>query len=133
MELALGGLLVTLRDYARFGRLYLRGGEWQGEQIVPAQWVVDSVTPDGTHLEPGLNDASESELGYGLQWWLPEHPDGDYLAIGIYGQFIYVHPREKLVISKTSANRNYGQTNDESSYRELEHIEVFRAIARELH
>ena len=39
MELALGGLNITLRDYARFGRLYLRNGDWEGQQIVPAQWV----------------------------------------------------------------------------------------------
>ena len=132
MELALGGLVVTLRDYARLGRLYLRGGDWQGEQIVPAQWVKDSVTPDAPHLQPGLNDASESEMGYGLQWWIPENPDGEFMAIGIYGQFIYVYPREQLVIAKTSANRNYGQTNDETSYREMEHVEMFRAIAAHL-
>ena len=132
MELALGGLVVTLRDYARFGRLYLRGGDWEGEQVVPAEWVKASVTPDAPHLEPGLSDASESPLGYGYQWWLPEHPDGDYLAIGVYGQFIYVHPGAGIVISKTGANRYYAQTDDESGYRELEHIALFQDIVRHL-
>lgn len=132
MELALGGLCVTLRDYARFGRLYLRGGDWEGQQVIPAQWVRDSVSPDAPHLQPGLNDASESELGYGLQWWLPNNPDGEYLAIGVYGQFIYLYPKEQLLITKTSANRNYAQTDDEAGFRELEHIEMFRAIAGHL-
>jgi CubicO group peptidase (beta-lactamase class C family) len=132
MEMAFFGLNVTLRDYARFGRLYLLGGNWQGEQIVPAQWVADSVTPDAPHLQPGVNDLSEEEMGYGMQWWLPNNPDGEYLAIGVYGQFIYVYPREQLVIAKTSANRNYGLTDEEPSWRELEHIKMFRAIAQQL-
>ncbi|MEM1328719.1 MAG: serine hydrolase [Bacteroidota bacterium] len=34
------------RDYAKFGRLYLKGGSWEGQQIVPAQWVNRSVQPD---------------------------------------------------------------------------------------
>ena len=41
---------------ARFGYLYLNGGQWDGEQIIPKQWVEDSVSP---HTP-----------GYGYQWWL---------------------------------------------------------------
>lgn len=89
MELAFGGLNAVLRDYARLGQLYLDEGEWQGQQIVPAAWVRASVTPDAPHLQPG-NPASTWVLGYGYQWWIPQQPDGDYLAIGVYGQFVYI-------------------------------------------
>ncbi len=132
MEFAAGGLNVTTRDYARFGRLYLNGGNWNGEQIVPAPWVHDSVTPDGSHLMPGDNPLSDYPMGYGYQWWIPTDPDGEFAAIGVFNQFIYLYPRERLIIVKTSANSSYGTTRDESSYRELEHIEVFRAIAAHL-
>ena len=128
MELAFGGLNAVLRDYARLGQLYLNQGAWQGKQIVPAAWVRASVTPDAPHLHPG-NPASNWVLGYGYQWWIPQQPDGDYLAIGVYGQFIYVDPKRKIVIAKTSAYPDY---NLDGADKELETIALFRAIAGRL-
>lgn len=128
-ELAFGGLNAVLRDYARFGLLYLNEGQWGNDQIVPTNWVRASVTPDAPHLQPGKNPASSWVLGYGYQWWIPEHTDGDYLAIGIYHQFIYVYPRYKVVIAKSSAYPHYNFDGDD---KELETIAVFRAIARHL-
>jgi len=65
MELAFGGLNAVLRDYARFGLLYLNEGRWADEQIVPEEWVRASITPDAPHLQPGDNPASSWVLGYG--------------------------------------------------------------------
>lgn len=103
MELVFGTLNVTLRDYARFGRLYINHGNWNGEQIVPEQWIIDSVTPDSLHLMPGDNPLSNSKMGYGYQWWIPEQPKDDFMALGVYGQYIYVNPKKRVVIVKTSA------------------------------
>ncbi len=115
MELAFGTLNVTLRDYARFGRLYLNTGNWEGEQIIPEQWIKDSVTPDSAHLLPGENPASSTRSGYGYQWWIPEHPDaGDYLARGVYGQYIYVSPKHHVVIVKTAADPDWLATSEEN-------------------
>ena len=69
------------------------------------------------------------DIGYGYQWWIPENPEGDFLAIGIYGQFIYVHPGHEVVIAKTSAYVDYNDSGDEM---EFESVEAFRAIARAL-
>ncbi len=124
MELAFGGLNCVLRDYARLGMLFMNKGVWNGEQIIPAEWVQASVTPGAPHLQPGDNPASDSVLGYGYQWWIPQ--DGDFLAIGIYNQFIYVHPRHRVVIAKSSAYPRYNEDGDE---KELESIAVFRTIA----
>lgn len=130
VEMAFGGFNATLRDYARFGRLYLNGGSWNGSQIVPADWVHDSVTPDAPYLMPGEdNPDSSSVLGYGYQWWIPIHPDGEFLAIGVYNQFVYVYPKERLVIAKTSA---YPRYNEDGDNKELQTIELFRAIAAQL-
>lgn len=127
MELAFGGLNAVLRDYARFGLLYLHEGHWNDRQVVPAHWIRASVTPDAPHLRPGKNPNSSSVLGYGYQWWIPEDPEGDFVAIGIYNQFIYVHPRYNVVIAKTSAYADYNVDGDE---KELESIAMFRDIAR---
>jgi len=61
--------------------------------------------------------------------WIPENPDGDYLAIGIYGQTIYIYPRYNIVIAKTSAYADYTKDGEDM---EIESIEMFRAIARDL-
>ncbi|GAB5380934.1 MAG: serine hydrolase [Aliiglaciecola sp.] len=125
MELALGGLNVTLRDYAKFGWLYANKGNWFGEQIVPAQWVEDSVTPDAPHLMPGPNPASSSHSGYGYQWWIPYGAEDEFVAQGIYHQYIYIDPDKNLVIVKNSANHLY---NDKSYNWSAKHMAMFRAI-----
>lgn len=130
VELGLGGLNATARDFAKLGELYRLGGNWHGTQILPADWVAASTTPDAPHLQRGANDISTHAMGYGYQWWLPVGDDQDYSAIGIYNQFIYVNPEENTVIVKLSANRNYAQNSDPSSYREVETFEFLRALAR---
>lgn len=129
-ELAAGGVNVTLRDYAKFGLLYLDDGkDWRGEQIVPRAWVKASHTPDAPQLVPGKRDNADDIMGYGYLWWLPETADGPFSAIGIYNQFVYVDPAHDLVIAKTSANRTYGSDTTDASYREHETFALFRAIA----
>jgi len=129
MEMVFGGLNAVLRDYARFGVLYLNNGRWGSEQVVPAEWVRASVTPNARHLMPGSDPATHDwTLGYGYQWWIPENPDGEFLAIGIYGQFIYIYPRYRVVIAKSSAYVDYNKDGDDM---EIETIEMFRAIARQ--
>src|SRR6056297_3166903 len=122
-EFALCCLNATLRDWARFGRLYLEGGAREGRQIVPAEWVAASVTPEAPHLQPGENPASHWTFGYGYQWWIPEDPRGDFLAIGVWGQYLYVDPSRDAVIVKTSADPLFDDNDHES-------VAAFRAIAR---
>ena len=128
MEMALGGLNVTLRDYSKLGLLFLRKGNWFGKQIIPAEWVEKSVTPDAPHLMPGINPNSSSNFGYGYQWWIPEQPDGDFFAAGIYNQYIYVNPKKDLIIVKTSANHHFKEQDDMS--KDI-HIDMFQAMAKE--
>lgn len=132
MEMAFGGLTATARDYARLGELYRLGGRWQGRQLVPAEWVKSSVTPDAPHLMPGPRATSGSVLGYGYQWWVMDGTEGEYSAIGVYNQFVYVNPARGVVIVKLSASRDYAAFGDESSWREMETMEFFRSIVRML-
>ncbi|WP_421917008.1 serine hydrolase domain-containing protein [Mesorhizobium sp.] len=129
MEMAYAGLNATARDYARIGELFRNRGQWHGRQIVPAAWVKASVTPDAPHLMPGESGLSDSLFGYGYQWWVPAGDDGEFAAIGVYNQFIYVNPARRVVIVKLSASRRYGLTSDETSYREYETVDMLRAIA----
>jgi CubicO group peptidase (beta-lactamase class C family) len=132
MEMAFAGLNAVARDYAKLGELFRNGGAWQGRQVVPADWVKASLTADGPHLQPGDTELSDSLFGYGYQWWLMDGEEGEFAAIGVYNQFVYVNPAKKLVIVKLSSSPDYGTVNDESTYCEYETISLFRAIGKEL-
>ncbi len=129
VEMALGGLNATLRDYAKFGQLYLNDGNWMGEQVVPAEWVKASYNTDGPHLKPGEHDMSSSPWGYGLQWWVPGFPDTDYTASGVYNQYIYIDPLTNVVVAKTSSNHRY---TAEKEYSKAVNVAMFRAIAKSI-
>jgi len=91
------GLGLRPQDMARLGYLYLHNGEWNGEQLVPADWVHASTT---LHMETkGLMDAAEDD-GYGYYWWIDSW--GGYSAHGFGGQYIYVLPAQDMVVVFTS-------------------------------
>ncbi len=123
-ELAMGGLSVSLRDYARFARLYLKEGNYNGEQILPREWIRDSLDMSADYSKPGSNYDAYNAIGYGYQWWMPEGQEGEFMAIGVYGQWIYVNPSKQVIIVKTGADPNFM----EKGY-ELKHVAFFRAVA----
>lgn len=123
MEMVLGGLNLTLRDFAKMGTLFLNKGVVQGKQVVPKQWVEASTHPDAPHVQP-----SETHFGYGYQWWIPESKQGEFMAMGVYGQYIYVNPTTKTVVVKLSANPKYND-KDYVPSNDFAHLELFRAIA----
>ena len=97
VSFVLGGLNVMTRDYARFGQMIAQGGLWQGKQVVPADWVKASTSPQ-----------AKDSSAYGFQWWIP--PDaspGEVMAQGIYGQYIYINPGLNVVIAVNSADRGF--------------------------
>ena len=93
-------------DLARFGRLYLNNGTWEGKQIVPEHWVVESTTRDPNDSRPWETFSRWQDKGgyYKYFWWGVSREGGDYsfMGIGTYGQFIFVSPRTKVVIVRTA-------------------------------
>jgi len=86
------GLVLTPRDMAKFGLLYLENGTWDGEQIVPADYVAASIR---------TYSSFSPEEGYGYHWWtFPTH--GTFAASGLYGQIIGVSPELDLVVVLTA-------------------------------
>ncbi len=128
MEMALGGLNASLRDYAKLGQLYLQKGKWNDKEIVPADWIKESTTPSAPHLQADSENSSSPGMGYAYQWWIPEGEEQEIMAIGVFNQYIYINPTTKTVIVKNGANKNYYDA--ENPYRStLVHLELFRAIA----
>jgi len=130
-EMAFGGLNLTARDFAKLGELYRRGGEWNGRQIVPAAWAAASVVPDAPHLEWGRPVIAGGNLpdGYGYQWWLIPGGLDQYSAIGVYNQWVFVSPHDRVTIVKSSATRTYGTTMDEPENLSGTHEYFLAAVA----
>jgi CubicO group peptidase (beta-lactamase class C family) len=99
-EVAHGFFNAVLRDYARIGRLLAHDGRWEGKQIIPAQYVIDSTTtvPSDGYLAPGK---ATPILGYGYFIWLFPGPRR-FALLGANGQCICVDPASKLVMVQTA-------------------------------
>lgn len=89
-------LNAPARDFAKLGSLYLHDGKWGAHQLVPAAWVDRSTAVDTTN---------GSAARYQYQWWLPSQ-EGDFMAQGILGQFVYLDPARELVMVRLG--RKYG-------------------------
>ncbi|MEO8620180.1 MAG: serine hydrolase, partial [bacterium] len=100
-EIGGSGLSATLRDFGRFGLFFLNGGVIDDANILPAGWTHDASTPKT--LTGG------NTIEYGYMWWTAGGApntvnDGAYMAVGIFGQAIYINPREHVVIVQWSAH-----------------------------
>lgn len=115
---------ISTRDMARIGYLMLKGGAWDGKQIISGDWaerIVSVVTP----LEE-MNPVSRRDgyFGYGYMWWVWDGPEavgpfeGAYTARGAIGQWITVFPAVDLVIAHKT-NSVYGRTTSWESYERL--------------
>lgn len=121
IELGYCCLQATTRDYARFGQFYLQGGMWGGERMVPEWWVETATRPTAPFQEPGP-DARYAPRGYGLHFWIPPEPQGEYFMAGVYGQYVWVDERRGVVVAMNAGDPVWGQ-------REGEAFTLMRAIA----
>jgi len=114
METGVNGRAI---DFAKFGVLFLNGGNWQGKQVISKAWVAESTQPlyppsygdyysDWYKLLPG-------EGHYKYMWYSLVREDGsyDFTAEGDKGQFIYVSPQKNLVIVRNGIE--YGIPSEE--------------------
>ena len=92
------GIGATLRDYGRFGLFVQNGGEIEGHSVLPEGWLAQATAP---------HEIGGKSVDYGYFWWPVPAGDaihaGAFEARGIFGQMIYINPREKLVIVVLSA------------------------------
>ena len=108
MEKAFCCLQARPIDFAKFGRLYLNKGNWEGKQIVPADWVEYS-----THSDPNnLNNVDRHFYNY--NWGIGPLKYHSFYAVGLYGQYLYIYPEKNIIIvrfgdTETSYNPNYWQ------------------------
>jgi CubicO group peptidase (beta-lactamase class C family) len=105
------GINARAIDFAKLGRLYLNGGNWNGAQIVPSEWVAVSTQDNGL--------IQERPLYYVYMWWgKPCSPDShDFFALGNFGQFIYVSTAKNLIIVRNG--ESYGLENEVEAWADI--------------
>ncbi len=120
----------TARDLAKFGLLYLNDGEYEGKQVVSADWVRDSLQSYSEGLFNSLEDRLWGagrylrDVGYGYQWWSARAGDHHFnFAWGHGGQLIVLLDEFDMVIA-VAADPFYAQHDEESWKHELAHINL---------
>jgi len=102
------GLRMSVRDYAKFGYLYINKGRWQGKQMVSEQWVEQSTRTDpGVRMWAAYGYLWHVNLPYRLRWSkspvpLDSIPQDGYMAEGVLGQSIVIIPSKDLVIVRVA-------------------------------
>ncbi|MCA9167588.1 MAG: serine hydrolase [Planctomycetales bacterium] len=95
------GLRVRTEDIAKFGQLYLQQGNWQGQQLVPADWVQLATSKQ---VSNGSDPANDWNQGYGFQFWRCRH--NAYRGDGAFGQYCVVLPDQDAVVAINSGVGN---------------------------
>lgn len=107
------GFNAVLRDYGRLGLMVLEGGQANGKQVIPADWLKQATVPA---------DPKATGLGYGYQWWTVPGSRA-YMALGLQGQYIFIDPETRTVVVKLS----YFPPGDSKAGTETE--QLLRAIS----
>jgi CubicO group peptidase (beta-lactamase class C family) len=122
-------LYATARSYAVFGQWVLQGGRWGERQLLSAEWLREATTFDNPRAwrAPQVPRPAKTEqlFGFGHHWWPLEGGRGDFTALGIHGQMVYVSPAHKLVVVRLSDDHSLGAHNEEA-------VAAFRAVADHL-
>ncbi|MFZ1006138.1 MAG: serine hydrolase [Candidatus Sulfotelmatobacter sp.] len=122
-EIGGSGLSATLRDYGRFGLFFMNGGVVGKEKLLPENWTSEATS---------IKIISSKKVDYGYMWWVADAAAnhihrGAFYASGIFGQSIYINPRENVVVVVWSARpkpTGSDTINDE---------DFFAAVVKALH
>ena len=94
MPAVTGGMNSTTRDAARFGMMIRDRGIFSGEQVIPAKWVdatLDITDKLRSNMKANPNYGNEPWMAYHNMWWVLDEAQGEYCAVGIHGQVIYIN------------------------------------------
>jgi CubicO group peptidase (beta-lactamase class C family) len=106
---AMSGLRLTARGLAKIGSVYLNGGTWQGQQVVPEAWVARSSL---RHVDDTGDYGGDGVWGYGYQWWIGNLPSGPRVvaALGNGDQCLHIVPDERVVVTVFGGRYNQPPT-----------------------
>ena len=104
-SLGANGLYLRTEDIAKFGRLYLQKGKWNGKQLIPEKWVAQATSKQvPNEKEAHANIGIDWKQGYGFQFWRCTHDA--FRGDGAGGQFCVVIPDKDVVVAITADTGN---------------------------
>lgn len=93
------------KDFARFGKLYLHNGNWNGEQLLDSAYVVTSSKP-----------AAENSPEYGYGWWIGDYKGKKTVTMnGHLGQYIITIPEDNIIIVRLGHQHDKRKTSNPQS------------------
>lgn len=137
LNLGASGVRLTTEELLKLGLLYLRGGSWEGRQVLSQAWVRDATS---AQVSNGADTNDDWAQGYGFQIWRSRH--NSYRLDGKYGQFAFVLPSSDAVVAitaGTSASRDIPDLlwkhllpafEDEAIEEESEAVDSMRVLLR---
>jgi CubicO group peptidase (beta-lactamase class C family) len=97
-EVAYCCFVAVLRDWARLGLMLAHDGFWNGQQIIPRQWMIEASTASRqSQLEPSIE-----QWGYGYQIWILPGERRMIALVGLHGQAVLIDPESKLIMAQTA-------------------------------
>jgi len=132
MPVATGGMNSTLRDAAKFGMMVRDRGRFNGEQVIPAIWIDQTVRLNRSHINNMRRNAKYSRdpwLAYHNMWWVLNPRGGEYAAVGIHGQVIYINQSANTVMAWFSSQPTASAANNPTFHAKLK---AARALAQSL-
>ena len=120
MESGINGRAI---DFAKFGRLFLNNGNWNGNQVIPVDWVAESTQADTSVVYDSYyyDDFifTNGQGYYKYMWWGIQRDESnyDFIALGNKGQFIYIVPQKELVILRFG--ETYGEFGGAQGWIEM--------------
>jgi CubicO group peptidase (beta-lactamase class C family) len=107
-------LCPRLLEFAHLGQLYIQDGVWDGRRLLPEGFVADSCSPRAPFQEP-----AEGQRGYGYQWWVPWRSKGESMALGAFGQTLWVDRVRGVAVAQLAV-RSEGDADPDATAEEIE-------------
>jgi CubicO group peptidase (beta-lactamase class C family) len=116
---------TTARQYARFGLLFARDGNWNGEQIIPKQFVHETFSKVWDSLN---SDTIVQDRGYSLHWWISRHDEQAIIfnASGKFGQYIFIDRANDIVFTRITKYHSTGGSKQD--WGALKYINWFGTV-----
>ena len=120
MESGINGRAI---DFAKFGRLFLHNGDWNGVQVVPVEWVAEvtqaDISVDYARYYPHDFIFKNGQGYYKYMWWSIQRDESnyDFMALGNKGQIVYISPHKNLIILRFG--ESYGEFHRAQGWVEM--------------
>ena len=123
-------LSLTLQDFANLGQLYLNDLVLRGRPTVDDGWFGMVENAQAPFQEPSAGANGKTRNGYSFQFWLPMAYDQEFMAVGAFGQYLWINRKQKFVVAQFSTGQPLLFTSGQAGASPEEFTAVMRAMSQ---